>query len=60
MRRNQIDRTDAERRVAAQMSSEEKLRYADYSIDTSGTFESTRKRVLEVFDELVKLKTSVR
>jgi len=60
MRRNQIDRADAERRVAAQMSSEEKLRYADYSIDTSGTFESTRKRVLEVFDELVKLKSSVR
>jgi len=60
MRRNQIDRADAERRVAAQMSSEEKLRYADYSIDTSGTFESTRKRALEVFDELVKLKSSVR
>jgi len=56
MRRNQIDRADAERRVAAQMSSEEKLRYADYSIDTTGTFESTHQRVLQVFDELVKLK----
>jgi len=56
MRRNQIDRADAERRVAAQMSSEEKLRYADCSIDTSGTFENTHQRVLQVFDELVKLK----
>src|SRR5262249_8808026 len=59
MHRNQIDRADAERRVAAQMSSEEKLRYADYSIDTSGTFESTHQRVLQVFDELLKLKNPV-
>ena len=55
MRRNQITREDAERRLAAQMSSEEKLRYADYTIDTSGTFDETRQRVVEVYKELLRL-----
>jgi dephospho-CoA kinase len=54
MRRNQITREDAERRVAAQMSSEEKLRYADYRIDTSGPFDQTRQSVIRVFDQLVR------
>jgi dephospho-CoA kinase len=52
MKRNQITREDAERRVAAQMSSEEKRRYADYEIDTSGTFEETRRRILIVYQLL--------
>ena len=52
MRRNSITREDAERRIAAQMSSEEKRRYADYEIDTSGPFEETRKQVVEVYDDL--------
>lgn len=52
MRRNQITREDAERRVAAQMSSEEKRRYSDYEIDTSGTTEETRLRVVEVYTAL--------
>ncbi|HLF85435.1 MAG TPA: dephospho-CoA kinase [Blastocatellia bacterium] len=60
MRRNQITREDAERRVAAQMSSEEKLRYADYAIDTSGTFENTRQRVGEVYEELLRVQRSTR
>jgi dephospho-CoA kinase len=55
MRRNQITRADAERRVSAQMSSEEKLRYADYAIDTSGTFESTRHCVVDVYEKLVRV-----
>ncbi|HXG65031.1 MAG TPA: dephospho-CoA kinase, partial [Blastocatellia bacterium] len=52
MERNKITREDAERRIAAQMSSEEKRRYADYEIDTSGTFEETRRRVIEVYNAL--------
>jgi dephospho-CoA kinase len=52
MRRNQITREDAERRVAAQMSSDEKRRYADYQIDTSGSYDQTRQRVVEVHNEL--------
>src|SRR6185369_12802665 len=57
--RNQIAREDAERRVAAQMSSEEKLSYADYRIDTGGTFEETREQVLEVYNQLVRVQQSI-
>jgi len=57
MRRNRITREDAERRVAAQMSSDEKRSYADYEIDTSGELEDTRRRVIEVHDQLKKLQS---
>jgi dephospho-CoA kinase len=52
MRRNQITREDAELRVSAQMSSEEKRRYADYEVNTSGTIEETRQRVIEIYSAL--------
>jgi len=55
MRRNHITKEDAERRVAAQMSSDEKREYADYEIDTSGGYDETRKRVVEVHSELQRL-----
>jgi dephospho-CoA kinase len=55
MRRSGITREDAERRLAAQMSSDEKLRYADYKIDTSGTFDETRRQVIDVHKELVRI-----
>lgn len=58
MRRNKITREDAERRIAAQMSSDEKRRYADFEIDTSGTFDQTRQRVTEVFSQLLQTKQS--
>ncbi|HJQ70525.1 MAG TPA: dephospho-CoA kinase [Blastocatellia bacterium] len=54
MRRNQITRREAEMRIAAQMPSSEKRRYADYEIDTSGTFDQTRARVTEVYEELLR------
>jgi dephospho-CoA kinase len=55
MRRNNLSREGAELRIRAQMSSDEKRKYADYEIDTSGTFEETRKRVIEVYEELRRL-----
>jgi len=58
MRRNGITREDAERRIAAQMSSDEKRRYADYEIDTSGSFDQTRQQVTNMFNELLKAKQS--
>jgi dephospho-CoA kinase len=58
MRRNMITREDAERRVAAQMSSDEKLRYADYRIDTAGAFEETRQRVIDVHEDLLRAQRS--
>jgi dephospho-CoA kinase len=54
MKRNQISREDAERRISAQMSSDEKRRYADYEIDTSGTFEETRQHVIALYQQLCR------
>jgi dephospho-CoA kinase len=58
MRRNDTTREDAELRVGAQMSTEEKLRYADYRIDTAGTFEQTRQRVIDVYGDLLGVRES--
>ena len=60
MKRNSITREEAELRVAAQMPSEEKRRYADYEIDTSGTQEETRARVIEVYDLLAAVQEDLR
>jgi|SRR5262245_49938450 len=55
MRRNQITRQDAEARIAAQMSSTEKRKYADYELDTSGGFDQTRQRVIGLHRQLLQL-----
>lgn len=47
-----LSRTEAERRIAAQMPAEEKRRRADYVIDTSGSLEETREQVRWVYAEL--------
>jgi dephospho-CoA kinase len=52
MKRNGLTREEAAVRVAAQMSSEEKRRYADLEIDTSGTHDETRARVVAVYEKL--------
>lgn len=55
MKRNHLSRAEAERRILAQMPQEEKMRYADFLIDTSGDYETTRARTLAVFRELKAL-----
>jgi dephospho-CoA kinase len=50
-----LSREEAERRVTAQMSAEEKRRRADFVIDTSGTQDQTRKQVPSVFAKLQRL-----
>lgn len=52
MERNNFTREQALARVAAQMAQDEKKAFADYLIDTSDGFESTRRRTEEVFVEL--------
>ena len=52
MARNKLSREDAEKRIGAQMSQEEKKKFADYLIDTSDGFEASRKRTEEVYGEL--------
>jgi dephospho-CoA kinase len=46
---------DAERRVGAQLSDQEKLAAADYVIDNSGSLQATERQVNEVFRELQQL-----
>jgi len=52
MTRNGLDETEARKRIAAQMSQEEKKSYADFLIDTSGSREDTGHQTVEVFDQL--------
>jgi len=52
MKRNHLLRDEAELRVKSQMTQEEKMKYADYLIDTSGEFENTRTQVEALWRKL--------
>jgi dephospho-CoA kinase len=52
MARNHLSHEEAVRRIATQMPQHEKKQFADYLIDTSDGFEATRKRTVEVYQEL--------
>jgi dephospho-CoA kinase len=52
MTRDNLSRSDAEKRIAAQMPQEEKKKYANFLIDTSDGFESARRQTESVFQEL--------
>jgi dephospho-CoA kinase len=60
MARNDLDREAAIQRIKAQMPQEEKKSYADYTIDTSDGFEETRRRTIEIFDQLKLLQLGKR
>jgi len=45
-------RREVERRMAAQVPDEEKIKAADYVIDNSGSLDETRRRVGQVYGEL--------
>jgi len=55
MERSGLDDNEAKQRIAAQMSQDEKKRYADYLIDTSDGFDDTRRQTLELVAELRSL-----
>ncbi len=55
MRRGGLTLEEARARIAAQMPVEEKLKAADYRIDTSGTLGQTRERIEAVYRDLVLL-----
>ena len=59
MRRNGYTREEAAARIGAQMPQEEKLRHADFAIDTSGSYEESRRRTEEVYAELRRLAEAV-
>jgi len=52
MRRDGISREEALDRLKRQMSLDEKLKYADYRVDTSGTKETTRAQVHALYQTL--------
>lgn len=54
MERDGFTREEAVRRISAQMPLLEKVGYADFVIDNSGSIEETEKRVKEVFALLKK------
>lgn len=59
MKRDGISRAEAERRIKTQMPQEKKKRHADYLIDTSSGFESTRQQTIAVWQQLRALSGSL-
>lgn len=52
MERNNFTREQAMSRISAQMPSEEKLKFADYAINTSDGFEDTRRQTGNIYEKL--------
>jgi dephospho-CoA kinase len=57
MERDGLSREAAEQRIKSQMPQEEKTKYADFLLDSSGDFENTRAQVGTVFEQLRQIKT---
>ncbi|MGH9611791.1 MAG: dephospho-CoA kinase, partial [Bryobacteraceae bacterium] len=55
MKRQGLSREEASARIERQLPIEDKLREADFAIDTSGTKESTLEQTREVFRALRSL-----
>jgi dephospho-CoA kinase len=54
MARDRLSRAEAEKRIQSQFPLKEKLKVANYTIDSSGSYENTRANTLEVFHLLKK------
>jgi dephospho-CoA kinase len=57
MARDGLTRSEAEQRIGAQMTQEEKKTHADFLIDTSEGPDSTRRQTEKVFQELSALRS---
>ena len=53
MERNEINQKEAFQKLESQMKPEEKLKYADYIIDTSGTLQDTVEQTERVYRNLM-------
>jgi dephospho-CoA kinase len=53
MSRDQLNEAEAKARMSSQMPIEEKLKLADYTIDTSGTLKQTRDQVEAIYRDLL-------
>jgi dephospho-CoA kinase len=54
MERDKLTRAEAQKRIQSQFPLREKLKVANYAIDSGGTFENTRANTMEVFYLLKK------
>jgi dephospho-CoA kinase len=54
MNSRQMSEDDARARIAAQTSSSDREARAEYVIDSSGPKDSTKRQVIEVWDQLVE------
>ena len=52
MTRDSLSELQARQRIAAQLSTEEKVRRADFAIWTDGTYENTRRQIVETLERL--------
>ena len=55
MLRDKLSREEALGRINSQMPQEEKQKFADYLIDTSDGFESTRTQIISVHQKLIRV-----
>jgi dephospho-CoA kinase len=55
IKRNKLSLEDGQKRINAQMSQDEKKRFADYLIDSTDGFDATKLQVNSVFEELNSL-----
>lgn len=60
MNRDNITREEAEKIIRTQMPIDEKLKYADFVVNNSGTSEETEKDVKRVFDLIILMKQAMR
>ena len=60
MLRNNLTEAEAQQRIRAQMSQEEKTKFANYLIDTSDGFDDTREQTEKVYAALVKDSEEIR
>ncbi|MGH9818793.1 MAG: dephospho-CoA kinase [Pyrinomonadaceae bacterium] len=50
--RDNLDEIEAKKRISAQMTQDEKKRYADFLIDTSKSHDNARSQTIEIFSQL--------
>jgi dephospho-CoA kinase len=54
MSRDALTEAQARQRIAAQLSTEERVRRADFAIWTDGTLENTRRQLVETLEQLAR------
>ena len=57
MLRNNLDEVEALKRINSQMPQDEKKKYADFLIDTTKGFETTRIQTKDIYESFVEIKS---